>query len=582
MGARAKRSTLSAIELLTGTIETAWKTRESIVSVLGLDLAGAFDNVSWERLLWILRMKGFPDWIIIMVGNFLKGRRTKFSFSDHLSQWYSTATGIPQGSTLSPVLFLFFISELLEKFTKVQNGLLGFGFVDDTTLIAWSNSAKENCARLTEAHQECEKWAKRYGAKFAPDKYQLIHFTKKKRITEDLTSTVEIQCQKAELTKELRVLGVWLDPSLSWKTHIEKAAQKGQTAFHSMARITASTWGPSVRRSKLLYTAVARPIMTYGSQIWAVAEDGHATPETRLSKIRTTQNKCLKRIMGAYKRTPTAAVERESGTPPITEYIQLLATQRAVKTERHPVTSDINQALQDVHRDIQERRGQNRRGRKRMIPSFSPTSMQNLRERSRKIVELQREKRENELTERQASKKTKKTRNTGQRTIRQVSPVKELDCHFMGNWRTKWQNEASKTWRKETTWTGTWEKSPAYLYEGLLKHEATALFLLRTQVIGLRQWLARIGVPDTDPICDCREGLQTVRHIFGFCKTYATSRAVLQLRIQETQLDRALNDKAKAHHVAKWFLQTGVLKQFQLANEIEEEDYEDWAPASPI
>ncbi|KAF2863080.1 hypothetical protein K470DRAFT_255207 [Piedraia hortae CBS 480.64] len=59
MSAQKKRSTLSALELLTGSIEKAWQAKKFVVSVLGLDLAGAFDNFSHERLLRKRRQKGF-------------------------------------------------------------------------------------------------------------------------------------------------------------------------------------------------------------------------------------------------------------------------------------------------------------------------------------------------------------------------------------------------------------------------------------------------------------------------------------------------------------------------------------------
>ena len=61
MGARKRRSTLSAIDLLTSCVQTAWKARPGcIVSMLSLDISGAFPSVSHERLLWVLRIKGFP------------------------------------------------------------------------------------------------------------------------------------------------------------------------------------------------------------------------------------------------------------------------------------------------------------------------------------------------------------------------------------------------------------------------------------------------------------------------------------------------------------------------------------------
>ena len=84
--------------------------------MLSLDLAGAFDNVSHEHLLWILERKGLPEWLIQVIASFLTGRRTQIVYTGYESEWIYTQTGIPQGSPLLPILFLFFISELLEEF----------------------------------------------------------------------------------------------------------------------------------------------------------------------------------------------------------------------------------------------------------------------------------------------------------------------------------------------------------------------------------------------------------------------------------------------------------------------------------
>jgi hypothetical protein len=83
--------------------------------MLSLDLAGAFDNVSHERLLAILRGKGFPTWLVRTIACFLQGRRTRIAYTGHESDWIETRAGIPQGSPLSPILFLFYISRLLEE-----------------------------------------------------------------------------------------------------------------------------------------------------------------------------------------------------------------------------------------------------------------------------------------------------------------------------------------------------------------------------------------------------------------------------------------------------------------------------------
>ena len=59
---RKNRSTLSALTLLTSTIKTAWAIRKDfIVLMLSLDISGAYNNVPHERLLYILRAKGFLE-----------------------------------------------------------------------------------------------------------------------------------------------------------------------------------------------------------------------------------------------------------------------------------------------------------------------------------------------------------------------------------------------------------------------------------------------------------------------------------------------------------------------------------------
>jgi Reverse transcriptase (RNA-dependent DNA polymerase) len=246
MGARKKRSTLSALSLITSSVQAAWQARPGcVVSMLSLDLSGAFDNVSHERPLWILRKKGLPDWMIKFTQAFLTGRTTKIVFEGYESELIPTPTGIPQGSPQSPILFLFFISELLETFESNQE-TVALGFVDDTNLITWGNTAAENCTRLNQAHDRCIAWAKRHGAKFAPDKYQLIHFTRKRRANNDLASTVSIQGCEVKPEATLKVLGVWVDAKLNWNAHITQATHRGAAAFAATSRIAASTWGPSL------------------------------------------------------------------------------------------------------------------------------------------------------------------------------------------------------------------------------------------------------------------------------------------------------------------------------------------------
>ena len=106
MGNRKQRSTETALEFLLEQIHTAWGLKK-VASVLLLDIAGAFDTVNHTRLLDNLRIKGIPRWLICIISSFLQQRSTTLVFDgEEIGPWELCA-GIPQGSPLSPILFLF-------------------------------------------------------------------------------------------------------------------------------------------------------------------------------------------------------------------------------------------------------------------------------------------------------------------------------------------------------------------------------------------------------------------------------------------------------------------------------------------
>ena len=85
-----------------------------VATLLSLDIAGAFDHSSYKRLIYNLRRRRIPLILINWIVSFLKNRETTIKLFEGESQPYKVATGIPQGSPISPILFLFFIADLLD------------------------------------------------------------------------------------------------------------------------------------------------------------------------------------------------------------------------------------------------------------------------------------------------------------------------------------------------------------------------------------------------------------------------------------------------------------------------------------
>ena len=86
--------------------------------------------------------------------------------------------GLPQGSKVSPILFLFFNADLVTSKLNRNGGAMAF--VDDYTAWVTGNSDVDNALRLQETIiPKAEEWEQTSGATFEADKTAFIHFTRR-------------------------------------------------------------------------------------------------------------------------------------------------------------------------------------------------------------------------------------------------------------------------------------------------------------------------------------------------------------------------------------------------------------------
>ncbi|KAK6222510.1 zinc finger protein [Colletotrichum tabaci] len=134
-------------------------------------------------------------------------------------------------------------------------------------------------------------------------------------------------------------------------------------------------------------------------------------------------------------------------------------------------------------------------------------------------------------------------------------------------WQAKWTAET----RGRTTfrYTPRPTKKVLQLHEGLSKRQSSILVQMRTEKIGLKDFLFNRRVPDaTDANCPCREGRQTVSHILLRCRRHR------QLRRQELgsipgrhNLRAVLNERKAAAKVIRFMEQTEILGQFRIESQ---------------
>jgi hypothetical protein len=176
-------------------------------------MSGAYDRVVPSRLLHNLRKRCLPQRIVDFISSFLSDRSTYLCLSSFSSALFSTFSGIPQDSLLSPILFFFYNADLVNLNNSLDSPITSIGFVDNVNILAFGKSTEETCMTLRVIDDLCLIWVKMHGSSFAPGKYPLVHFPKKKRNIP--TNALILPTTTLNPSPHSCVLGLILDSRLS-------------------------------------------------------------------------------------------------------------------------------------------------------------------------------------------------------------------------------------------------------------------------------------------------------------------------------------------------------------------------------
>lgn len=173
---RKQRSTVHALSYLQEKVFSAWR-RKQTVSVVNFDVKGAYNNVNRTVFLERLREQGIPEVIIRWIASFCSDRKASILVNEQTSEVKDLPhAGLPQGSPLSPILFLFFNASLVQH--QIQRGG-SMAYVDDYSAWTIGPSAAENTLWLQqEVIPLLEKWERESGAVFDAGKTSFIHLTR--------------------------------------------------------------------------------------------------------------------------------------------------------------------------------------------------------------------------------------------------------------------------------------------------------------------------------------------------------------------------------------------------------------------
>ena len=183
-------------------------------------------------------LSDYVETCLVSFKNFISDRTFAVKlFSDNVtySDIFVQANGVPQGSVLSPTLFLCMINDILPA--SPQNLKYSL-YADDCALWHSSSNAEFSANRIQLALDMIHNWGLQWGFKFSTRKSIGVIFSRRRMPNIRLT----LDHHPIPIQNSARFLELF-DRRLNWKDHIGQLKNKCQKALNLLKCISGNKWG---------------------------------------------------------------------------------------------------------------------------------------------------------------------------------------------------------------------------------------------------------------------------------------------------------------------------------------------------
>ncbi|XP_044714713.1 RNase H domain-containing protein [Hirsutella rhossiliensis] len=156
----------------------------------------------------------------------------------------------------------------------------------------------------------------------------------------------------------MRWLGIWLDSTLTFKTHVEKWTAKAQSVAYHLKGLTNTNRGPLPGAVRRAVRACIEPQLFFGAEAWypgmtcprwnKPAKEGPSRIRHLIRRMDKSLNTAMRAILPVWKTTPLSARHREAGIPPVSHLLQACRTRFAARLKSSTKRTRLRCARPDL------------------------------------------------------------------------------------------------------------------------------------------------------------------------------------------------------------------------------------------
>ena len=337
-GFRKSKSTNDHLFHLSQTIMESLSWGEHVI-VAFLDVEKAFDNVWRNGLRYKIYQLGLPTKLCRWLFDFLVGRVIQVKIEGFLSPKVYPKAGVPQGSNLSPLLFLIYVNDMPNPSHHQTNKLQ---FADDASQCAVSKNIDLAAEYLQQDLDKLARWCAKWRIKLNSEKTKVVIFSKSRSAIR-AEPALSLYGDLLLYYPHIKFSGITFDNRMTFTKHFEEILERCSNKFHCLRILVNKKWGPSPTTILQIYKQCVRPIFEYGIVSTITVS------ESIINKMQRVQNSLIRLTLCLPKYVSACLIHEASGLPYVRERLITVGQNHLARMHANPlIKHTINSARTNI------------------------------------------------------------------------------------------------------------------------------------------------------------------------------------------------------------------------------------------